>query len=134
MSKKQDTAQISSQEKEIISNEQKIYEYDEAYQEKYLKEKPWDKDDLHFKKVYISTLAAMKITDHAIRGGKFEIAGYLMGFAKNGVFYVLDAVELPIVGSDSRVEIASEMGEKVDNYVKGYSDLMERVGRGHKYV
>ena len=33
MSKKQDTAKISSQEKEIISNEQKIYEYDEAYQE-----------------------------------------------------------------------------------------------------
>ena len=38
----------------------------------------------------------MKITDHAKHGGKFEIAGYLMGFAKNGVFYVLDAVELKI--------------------------------------
>ena len=134
MSKKQDTAEISSQEKEIISNEQKIYEYDEAYQEKYLNEKPWVKDDLHFKKVYISTLASMKITDHAIRGGKFEIAGYLMGFAKNGVFYVLDAVELPIVGSDSRVEIAGEMGEKATNYLMDYLDLMERVGRGHKYV
>ena len=54
----------------------------------------------------------MKITDHAIREGKFEIAGYLMGFAKDGVFFVLDAVELPIVGLDSRVEIAGEMGEK----------------------
>ena len=113
MSKKNDSAaQISSQEKEIISSEQKIYEYDSAYQEKYLKEKPWEKDDLHFKKVYISTLAAMKITDHAIRGGKFEIAGYLMGFAKDGVFYALDTVELPIVGLDNRVEIAGEMGEK----------------------
>ena len=40
MSKKDFTQQISSQEKEIISNEQKIYEYDEAYQENYLKEKP----------------------------------------------------------------------------------------------
>ena len=76
----------------------------------------------------------MKITDHAIRGGKFEIAGYLMGFAKNGVFYVLDAIEVPIVGSDRRVEIASEMGEKIDNYVMGYLDLMKRVGRGHKYI
>ena len=54
----------------------------------------------------------MKITDHSIRGEKFEIAGYLMGFAKDDAFYVLDAVELPIVGSDSRVEIAGEMGEK----------------------
>ena len=133
MSIKDFTQQISSQEKEIISNEQKIYEYDEAYQENYLKEKPWDKDDLHFKKVYISTLAAMKITDHAIRGGKFEIAGYLMGFAREGVFYVLDAVELPIVGSDSRVEVAGEM-EKLNTYIMDYSDLMEKVGRGHKYV
>ena len=32
MSKKQDTAKIFSQEKEIISNEQKIYVYDEVYQ------------------------------------------------------------------------------------------------------
>ena len=135
MSKQKDSAQqISSQEKEIITNEQKIYEYDEAYQEKYLKERPWEKDDLHFKKVYISTLAAMKITDHAIRGGRFEIAGYLMGFAKDGVFYVLDAVELPIVGSDSRVEIAGEMGEKATSYLMDYLDLMEKVGRGHKYV
>ena len=131
---KSDSKEITAEEKEIISSEQKIYEYDEAYQEKYLKAKPWDKDDTHFKKVYISTLAAMKITDHAIRGGKFEIAGYLMGFAREGVFYVLDAVELPIVGSDSRVEIAGEMGEKATNYLMDYLDLMERVGRGHKYV
>ena len=117
---KSDSKEITAEEKAIISSEQKIYEYDEAYQEKYLKAKPWDKDDTHFKKVYISTLAAMKITDHAIRGGKFEIAGYLMGFA--------------IVGSDSRVEIAGEMGEKATNYLMDYLDLMERVGRGHKYV
>ena len=83
MSKQKDsTQQISSQEKEIISNELIIYESDEAYQENYLKEKPWEKDDLHFKKVYISTLAAMKIADHEMGGGKFEIAGYLMGFAR----------------------------------------------------
>ena len=105
------TETISAAEREIISSEQKIYEYDEKYQEKYLKARPWEKDDLHFKKVYIITIAAMKITDHAIRGGKFVIAGYLMGFARDGVFYVLDAVELPIIGSDSRVEIAGEMGE-----------------------
>ena len=127
-------SQISADEKKIIENEQAIYEYDEAYQEKYRKERPWDKDDTHFKKVYISTLAAMKITDHAIRGGKFEIAGYLMGFAREGVFYVLDAVELPIVGSDSRVEIAGEMGEKATSYLMDYQELMEKVGRKHLYV
>ena len=127
MAKKESASkEISAAEKEIISNEQKIYEYDEDYQEKYLKAKPWDKDDTHFKKVFISTMAAMKITDHAIRGGKFEIAGYLMGFAREGVFYVLDAVELPIVGSDSRVEIAGEMGEKATSYLMDYGKSRQR--------
>ena len=41
----------------------------------------------------------MKITDHSISAGKFEIAGYLMGFAKEGFSYVLDDVELPIIGT-----------------------------------
>ena len=89
---------------------------------------------MHFKKVMISTMAAMKIVDHAIRGGKFEICGYLMGFARDGVFYVLDAVELPLVGTDSRVEIAGQMGDKAHLYSMNYLDLMEKVGRGHKYV
>ena len=89
---------------------------------------------MHFKKVMISTMAAMKIVDHAIRGGKFEICGYLMGFAHEGVFYVLDAVELPLVGTDSRVEIAGQMGDKAHLYSMNYLDLMEKVGRGHKYV
>lgn len=85
--------------------------------------------DMHFKKVMISTMAAMKIVDHAIRGGKFEICGYLMGFAKDGIFYVLDAVEMPFVGTDSRVEIAGQMGDKAHLYSLNYLDLMERVGR-----
>ena len=121
-------------ENSIITDEKKIYTYDEAYQEKYLQSHPWTSDDLHFKKVYISTLAAMKIVDHAIRGGKFEICGYLMGFAYEGIFFVLDAVEMPLIGTDSRVEIAGEMGDKAYVYSMNYLELMEKVGRGHKYV
>ena len=38
MAKKESASkEISAAEKEIISSEQKIYEYDEDYQEKYLK-------------------------------------------------------------------------------------------------
>ena len=90
--------------------------------------------DMHFKKVMISTMAAMKIVDHATRGGKFEICGYLMGFAYEGTFYVLDAVELPLIGTDSRVEIAGQMGDKAHIYSMNYLDLMEKVGRGHRYI
>ena len=124
----------TSVENSIINDEKKIYTYDDDYQEKYLKNRPWMTDDLHFKKVYISTLAAMKIVDHSIRGGKFEICGYLMGFAYEGIFFVLDAVEMPIIGTDSRVEIAGQMGDKANVYSMNYLELMEKVGRGHKYV
>lgn len=82
----------------------------------------------------ISTLAAMKIVDHATRGGKLEVCGYMCGFARDGVFYVLDAVELPIIGTDSRVEIAGQMGDKAHVYSMNYLEMMEKVGRGHKYV
>jgi hypothetical protein len=33
-------------------------------------------------------------------------------FAKDGIFYVRDAVELPIIELDSRVEIWDQMGDK----------------------
>ena len=82
----------------------------------------------------ISTLAAMKIVDHAIRGGKMEICGFLLGFAREGVFYILDAVELPIIGTDSRVEVAGQMGDKALVYCSSLLDNLEKVGRSHKYV
>ena len=89
---------------------------------------------MYFKKVKISTLATMKILDHAIRGGQMEICGYMTGFAKEGVFYVLDAVELPIIGTDSRVEVAGQMGDKAHIYTAQYLDLLEKVGRNQKLV
>ena len=111
----------SSIENQIITNEKKLYTYDDNYQEKYLQKHPWTSDETHFKKVFISTLAAMKIVDHSIRGGKFEICGYLMGFAYEGIFFVLDAVEMPLIGTDSRVEIAGQMGDKAIVYSMNFS-------------
>lgn len=89
---------------------------------------------MYFKKVMLSTLATIKIVDHAIKGGDKEICGYMTGFAKDGVFYVLDAIELPIIGSDSRVEVAGQMGDKAHIYTSEMLDAMEKVGRSHKLV
>lgn len=75
----------------------------------------------------ISTLAAIKIVDHAIRGKDKEICGYMNGFAKNGVFYVLDVCEIPIIGTDSRVEIAGQMGDKAHEYTAKMFDLQQEV-------
>lgn len=89
---------------------------------------------MYFKKVQMSTLATMKIVDHAIRGGSKEICGYMTGFAKDGTFYVLDAVELPIIGTDSRVQVAGQMGDKAHIYTSNMLDLLEKVGRSQKLV
>lgn len=82
----------------------------------------------------LSTLATMKIVDHAIKGKDKEICGYLVGFAKEGTFYVLDAVEIPIIGTDSRVEIAGQMGDRAHEYTSKLLDIMGKVGREHNYV
>jgi COP9 signalosome complex subunit 5 len=89
---------------------------------------------MYFKKVMISTLAAMKIVDHAIKAGDREICGYMTGFARDGVFYVLDAIELPLIGSDSRVEVAGQMGDKAHIYTSSMLDILEKVGRSQKLV
>jgi COP9 signalosome complex subunit 5 len=89
---------------------------------------------MYFNKVFLSSLAAMKISDHAIKAGDREICGYMTGFAKNGAFYVLDAIEIPIIGSDSRVEIAGQMGDKAHVYTTTLLELMEKVGRCQKLV
>lgn len=76
----------------------------------------------------------MKITDHAIRGGDKEICGYMTGFARDGTFYVLDAIELPIIGTDSRVEVAGQMGDKAHIYTGEMMDALEKVGRSQRLV
>jgi len=75
----------------------------------------------------ISTLATIKIVDHAIRAKDREIIGYMTGFAKHGVFYVLDVCELPIIGSDSRVEVAGQMGDKTHEYSWAMLELLKQV-------
>ena len=82
----------------------------------------------------ISSLAAIKIVDHAIKGGKYEICGYITGFVKDRTFYVLDAIELPIVGTDSRVEVAGAMGDQTHINVFNTLELYEKVGRPQKLV
>ncbi len=82
----------------------------------------------------ISSLAAIKIVDHAIKGGKYEICGYITGFVKDRTFYVLDAIELPIVGSDSRVEVAGAIGDQTHVNVFNTLELYEKVGRPQKLV
>jgi COP9 signalosome complex subunit 5 len=90
--------------------------------------------ETYFNKVMISTLAAIKIVDHAIKGGRYEICGFVTGFVKERTFYILDAIELPITGTDARVEVAGDIGDSVLVNLSENLDQMEKIGRGHKLV
>lgn len=82
----------------------------------------------------ISTLAISKIVSHAVRGGDKEIAGYMVGFPKDRTFFVTDAVEFPLIGSTSRVEVADQIGDQIHEYVFNIADLQKKVGRLHNFV
>ncbi len=82
--------------------------------------------DAYYKKVMISTLASTKIVNHAIRAGDREIAGYLVGFVRERVFFILDAVEFPIIGSTSRIEIANEIGDKIHEYTANILETQKK--------
>jgi COP9 signalosome complex subunit 5 len=82
----------------------------------------------------ISTLAITKIVTHAVKAGDKEIAGYMIGFAKERIFYVVDAVEFPLIGSTSRIEIADQMGDKIHEYAAVLLDSLKKVGNTQNYV
>lgn len=118
----------------VLSNEENLYKFDEEECQKLFDAKPWQKEDAYFKKVLLSTLAITKIVTHAVRAGDKEIAGYMIGFTKERTFYVVDAVEFPLIGTTSRVEIADQMGDKIHEYTSNISDSLKKVGRMQNYV
>ncbi len=71
----------------------------------------------------LSTLSVIKIVDHAIRSKEREVCGYMTGFSKDGVFYVVDASELPLIGETSREEISARLGSNAYEYTTTILDL-----------
>ena len=118
----------------VLNDEKKLYIFDEAEYDKLFQEKPWAKEDAYYKKVMISTLAVTKIVNHAVKAGDKEIAGYMIGFPKDRTFYVTDAVEFPLIGTTSRVEIADQLGDKIHEYSADLLDTLKKVGNTQNYV
>lgn len=123
---------------EIINlSEKQIYIYNDNMQKEVLKKKQWLEEYInnnfsstYFKKVMLSTLAVLKIVDHAVRAQNFEICGYMTGFVKNDTFYVLDAYELPILGESSKDEIAGILGNNAyeyNNAILGLASLVRKI-------
>ena len=73
----------------------------------------------------MSALALMKMTAHCKRGGDIEVMGMLQGYAKDDAFIVLDVFELPVEGTETRVNAQAEAYE----YMVEYTHTCKAVGR-----
>lgn len=94
--------------------EEKIYHFDEDQLQVLLtKERPWRNDPDHFKKVKISAVALIKMVMHARSGGDIEIMGVMQGYPVGETMYVMDAVPLPVEGTETRVNA----GKEADGYL-----------------
>lgn len=78
---------------------------------------PWKVNPRYFSSVQISRLACSKILDHAVRGGAIEIMGMLIGTTIGNQIIVFDCFELPVEGTETRVNAQSESYEYMVQYM-----------------
>ncbi|QLL32560.1 hypothetical protein HG536_0D00820 [Torulaspora globosa] len=77
----------------------------------------WKINPRYFSSVQISRLACLKILAHAVRGGAIEIMGTLIGATIGNQFIVFDCFELPVEGTETRVNAQSESYEYMVQYM-----------------
>jgi COP9 signalosome complex subunit 5 len=82
------------------------------------------------RRVKVSALALMKMNAHCKRGGQIEVMGMLQGYALGDAFVVTDAFELPVEGTETRVNAQAEAYE----YMVAYTQAFEALGRKEKVV
>ncbi|TPX60432.1 hypothetical protein PhCBS80983_g01774 [Powellomyces hirtus] len=112
-------------ENDIVSSRDTIYHYNNAEQKKTVEGKPWLKNPHYFNKVKISAVALIKMVMHARSGGDIEVMGLMQGKIFDDTMVVMDAFALPVEGTETRVNAASEGYE----YMVDYTDKSKEVGR-----
>lgn len=115
---------------EKINENDKIYEYDAAFQRKIQNERPWKKDPHYFKRVRISSIALTRMAIHARSGGSIEVMGVMTGKILDNEFVVMDAYPLPVEGTETRVNAQAEGYEHMVQYLQS----LQRVGRNENIV
>lgn len=102
-----------------------------------LANKPWRTEPHYFQRVHISLLALVKMTTHAISGGPIEIMGMLTGFYRDNDLIILDCYQLPVVGTESRVNPQNDSYEFMLQYLtsqqKGVNRKENIIGWYHSH-
>ncbi|KAF7375096.1 MPN domain-containing protein [Mycena sanguinolenta] len=108
-----------------VSPEDQIYKYDIEANRKINNEAPWTKDPHYFKTCKISAVALIKMVIHARSGVPHEIMGLMQGKVVGNALVIMDSFALPVQGTETRVNAASEANE----YMVEYIDKSEKAGR-----
>ncbi len=66
-------------------------------------EQLYKRDPYYFKSAELSTVALIKMLEHAKLGGELEIMGMLMGYVEPNKIIVTDCFALPVEGTETRV-------------------------------
>ncbi|KAH9442385.1 hypothetical protein MJO28_015283 [Puccinia striiformis f. sp. tritici] len=103
----------------------KVFRYNAEEQKVIQKEAKWKKDPHYFKKVRVSGVALIKMVMHARSGGQYEIMGLMQGKIDGDTFVVMDSFALPVQGTETRVNAASEANE----YMVEFLERSKNVGR-----
>uniref|UniRef100_A0A5S6R5K9 MPN domain-containing protein n=1 Tax=Trichuris muris TaxID=70415 RepID=A0A5S6R5K9_TRIMR len=100
-----------------------IYVPQKGYDENVRFKKPWTKNVQYFKHVKMSTLALMKIVNHAHSGKNLEVMGMLQGKVQDHTIIVMDVYALPVEGTETRVNAQAEAYEYMTEYVELCEDI-----------
>ncbi|KAJ6577298.1 Mov34-domain-containing protein [Mycena capillaripes] len=108
-----------------VSAEDQIYKFDVEANRRINREQPWTKDPHYFKSCKISAVALIKMVIHARSGVPHEIMGLMQGKVMGNSLVIMDSFALPVQGTETRVNAASEANE----YMVEYIDKSEKAGR-----
>jgi len=97
-----------------------IYDFNQEDNRELMRAKPWDRDKDYFKYCHISSVALMKMVLHTERGGKMEVMGLMIGKVVDKSLVVMDAFELPVEGTETRVNAHEQAYEYMARYVEEY--------------
>lgn len=117
-------------ENNIIASDDAIYRYDADRHKAACEGRPWTKDPHHFKNVRVSAIALLKMVMHCQSGVPNEVMGVMQGKIEGDTFFVMDSFPLPVEGTETRVNAASEANEFMVDFVS----TAERVGRSENVV
>ena len=107
-----------------------LFKADRALDNELAQTKPWQQDPKFFVDVKVSALALIKIALHARSGGDLEVMGVLKGKVLDRTIVVVDCFQLPVEGTETRVNAQAEGYE----YMVEFNESMRKVGREEHVV